>query len=109
MIIKWYLYSTDAFIINKKFKYFTSGTFKSSILHPQIITLITYPSIFVTQRGSWYRSGELVNSSKPIIKGYMEENMKNRVILFKTFTDVEFYGENDQINRNIENSMTIAI
>ena len=25
-------------------------------------------SVYVTQRGSWYPSGELVNSSKPIIK-----------------------------------------
>ena len=35
--------------------------------------------------------------------------MKNRLILFKTFTDVEFYGENDEINRNIESSTTIAL
>ena len=30
-------------------------------------------SISVTQRGIWYPSGELGNSSKSIIKGYMEE------------------------------------
>ena len=65
--------------------------------------------VCVTQHGNWYPSGELVNSSKPIIKGYMEKNMKNRQILLKTFTVVEFYGENDEINRNIENLMTIAL
>ena len=61
------------------------------------------------QRGSWCTSGELGNSSKAIIKGYMETNMTNRLILFKNFTIVEFYGENDEINRNIENLMTIAL
>ena len=35
--------------------------------------------------------------------------MKNRPILFKTFAKAEFYGENDEINRNIENLMTIAL
>ena len=35
--------------------------------------------------------------------------MKNRLILFKTFTVVEFYGENEEINRNIKNVMTIAL
>ena len=35
--------------------------------------------------------------------------MKNRLILFKTSTKVEFYGENDGINRNIENVITIAL
>ena len=61
------------------------------------------------QCGSWCTSGELGNSSKAIIKGYMETNMTNRLILFKNFTIVEFYGENDEINRNIENLMTIAL
>ena len=55
----------------------------------------------MTQRGTWYPSRDLGNSSKSIIKGYMEENMKNRQILFKTFTKVEFHGENDEINKNI--------
>ena len=64
--------------------------------------------IIVTQHGSWYPSWELVNSSKPIIKGYVDEHIKNRLILFKTLTDVKFSGENDEINRNIENLMTIA-
>ena len=63
----------------------------------------------MTQRGIWCPSGDSGNSSKPIIKGYMEENMKNRLILFKTSTKVEFYGENDGINRNIENLITIAL
>ena len=39
----------------------------------------------------------------------MAENMKNRQILFKTFTKVEFHGENDEIERNIESFMTIAL
>ena len=65
--------------------------------------------INVTQRGSWYPSGELGNSSKPIIKGYMEKNMKNRLILFKTFTSVKFHGENNEINKNVKNLMTIAL
>ena len=63
---------------------------------------------YVTQRGTWYPSGDLGNSSKSIIKGYMEENMKNRQILFKTFTKVEFHGEHEEIKRNIESFMTIA-
>ena len=60
----------------------------------------------MTQRGSWYPSGELVISSKTRIYG---ENIKNRQILLKIFTVVEFYGENDEMNRNIENLMTIAL
>ena len=35
--------------------------------------------------------------------------MRNRLILFKTFTDVDIYGGNDEINRNIGNSTTIAL
>ena len=35
--------------------------------------------------------------------------MKNRLILFKTLSNVEFYGENYEINRTIENLMTIAL
>ena len=35
--------------------------------------------------------------------------MKKSLKLFKTFTEVEFYGENDEINQNIENLMTIAL
>ena len=62
-----------------------------------------------TQRCSWCPSGELGNSSKAIIKGYMETNMTNRLISFKNFTGVDIYGENDEINRNIENLMTISL
>ena len=60
------------------------------------------------QRGSWYTSGELSNSSKHIVKGYMEKNVKNRLIVFKTFTNVESYGENNAMNKNIENLITMA-
>ena len=35
--------------------------------------------------------------------------MKKRLKLFKIFTKIEFYGENDEINQNIENVMTIAL
>ena len=35
--------------------------------------------------------------------------MSNRLILFKTFTKAEFCGENDDINRDIENVMTITL
>ena len=35
--------------------------------------------------------------------------MKKRLKLFKTFTKVEFYEKNDEINQNIENLMTIAL
>ena len=35
--------------------------------------------------------------------------MKKSLKLFKTFTKVEFYGENDEIDRNIANLMTIAL
>ena len=34
--------------------------------------------------------------------------MKNRQILLKIFTVIEFYGENDEMNRNIGYLMTIA-
>ena len=35
--------------------------------------------------------------------------MKNRLILFETLTNVELNEENYEINRNIENLMTIAL
>ena len=56
----------------------------------------------MTQRGIWYPSGELGNSSKAIIKGNMEKNMTNKLILLEKLTKVEFYEENDEISRNIE-------
>ena len=36
-------------------------------------------------------------------------NLKKRLILFKIFANVELYGENNEINKNIENLMTIAL
>ena len=39
----------------------------------------------------------------------MEEKMKKRLKFFKIFTKLEFYGENDEINQNIGNLMTIAL
>ena len=35
--------------------------------------------------------------------------MTNKLILLKNLTKVEFYEENDEISRNIENFMTIAL
>ena len=35
--------------------------------------------------------------------------MTNRLILLEHFTKVEFYEENDEIRRNIENLMTFAL
>ena len=35
--------------------------------------------------------------------------MKHRLILFKTLTVVKCYGENGEINRNIENFKTITL
>ena len=35
--------------------------------------------------------------------------MTNKLILLKNLTKVEFYEENDEISRNIENCMTIAL
>ena len=63
----------------------------------------------MTQRGIWCPSGELGISSTAIIKGYMEKNMTNRLILLENLTKVEFDEENDEISRNIENLMTIAL
>ena len=57
----------------------------------------------------WYPSGELGSSSKAIIKGNMEKNMTKKLILFKKLTKVQFYEENGEISRNIENCMTIAL
>ena len=71
---------------------------------PQFVTLS-----HIYQRGSWYPSGELGNSSEQIIKGYMEKNIKHRLILFNTLTTVELYAKNYEINRNIENLVTIAL
>ena len=39
----------------------------------------------------------------------MEKKLKNRLIVFKTFTNVEFHGENNEINRNVETLVTIAL
>ena len=35
--------------------------------------------------------------------------MAKKLILFKNLTKVQFYEENDEINRNIEECMTIAL
>ena len=52
--------------------------------------------------------GEMVISSKSHIKGVVDRNVKIRPILLKTWTKVEFSGQNDDIYRNIKDSMTVA-
>ena len=63
----------------------------------------------MTQPGIWYLSGELDNSSKAIIKGYMEKNMTNKLIMLKNLTKVEFYEGNYEISRKIEDLLNIAL
>ena len=53
--------------------------------------------------------GEMVICSKSIIKGVMNKTVQIRPILLKTWTHVEFSGQNDDNNRNIRDSMTIAL
>ena len=50
----------------------------------------------------------MVISSKSHIKGVVDKNVKIRPILLKTWTKVEFSGQNDDNNINIKDSMTIA-
>ena len=52
-------------------------------LYAQVVNSLIQKNEMMTQRGSWCPSGQLGNSTKPIIKGYMEKTMKNRLILFK--------------------------
>ena len=50
--------------------------------------------------------GEMVINSKSHIKGEVDRNVKIRPILLKTWNKVYFSGPNDDINRNIKDSMT---
>ena len=52
--------------------------------------------------------GEMVISSKSHIKGVVDRNVKIRSILLKAWTKVDISGQNDDNNRNIKDSMTIA-
>ena len=52
--------------------------------------------------------GEMVIRSKSHFKGLVDTNVKTRPILLKTWTKVEFSGQNDDNNRNMKDSMTIA-
>ena len=65
--------------------------------------------LYVTQHGIWCPSGELGISSTAIIKGYMEKNMTNRLILLENLTKVKFDEENGEMSRNIDNLITIAL
>ena len=53
--------------------------------------------------------GEMVICSKSIIKGAMNKTVQIRPIVLKTWTQVEFSGQNDDNDRNIRDSMTIAL
>ena len=53
--------------------------------------------------------GEMVICSKSIIKGVMKKTVQIWPILLKTWTQVEFSGQNYDNNRNIRDSMTIAL
>ena len=53
--------------------------------------------------------GEMVICSKSNIKDAMDRNVQIRPILLKSWTQVEFSGQNDDNNRNITDSMTIAL
>ena len=53
--------------------------------------------------------GEIVICSKSIIKGVINKTVQIRRILLKTWTEVEFSGQNDDNNRNIRNFMTMAL
>ena len=65
---------------------------------------VTYFRMIVTQRSRWCPSGELGSSSNTIyLKDIWGKNMKNRLILFKTFTTVGFYGENDEYTEILKN------
>ena len=50
----------------------------------------------------------MVICSKSIIKGVVDANVNIRPILLKTWTKVEYSGQNDFNNRNFKDSMTIA-
>ena len=53
--------------------------------------------------------GEMVICPKSIIKGVMNKTVQIRPIVLKTWTQVEFPGQNDDNNRNIRDGMTIAL
>ena len=53
--------------------------------------------------------GEMVICSKSIIKEDLNKTVQIRPILLKTWTQVEFSGQNDDNNRNIRDSMTNAL
>ena len=63
----------------------------------------------MTQHGKRYPSGEMVISSKSDIKGVIDINVQIRPILLKTWTQLEFSGQNDDNKRNIRDSVNIAL
>ena len=52
--------------------------------------------------------GKIVICSKSNIKGVMDRSVEIRPIVLKTLTKVEFFGQNDDNNRNTKDSLTIA-
>ena len=63
----------------------------------------------MTQHSNWYPSWGKAISSKLLIKKDMDRNLKIRLIVSQILTNVEFSEENIGMNRNRENSMTIAL
>ena len=62
----------------------------------------------MTQHRKCIIVGEMVICPKSHIKGVADKNVKIRPILLKTWTKVEFSGPNDDNDRNIKDSVTIA-
>ena len=52
--------------------------------------------------------GEMVIGSQSHFKGVVDKDVKIRLIALKTWTKVEFSGQNDDNNRKIKDSITIA-
>ena len=52
--------------------------------------------------------GEMIICSKSSIKGVIDKNVQIRPIFLKTWTKVKFSEQNDDNNRNVTDSMTIA-
>ena len=59
--------------------------------------------------GKGILEGEMVISSKSVIKGVMDKNVLIKPILLTTWTRVEFSGQNDDNDRNVKISLAIAL
>ena len=63
---------------------------------------------YVTQHRKGILVGDMVIGSKSYFKGVVDKDVKIRPISLETWTKVEFSGQNDDNNRKIKDSMTIA-